>query len=195
VPAVDAGCVGSQQPGLLRTRGSGEPGGLRQVFPECGPSGEPLLQWVVRPAPDQFDWTTAVNVSPNPWSKPWSRPVLSHRGCLRYHAALRDERETLADHAALVDRPGGRIAFRFQARDVNLVIGPATRGAAVPFRVLLAGTVPGDAHGFDVDDAGNGGLPDQRLYQLVRHRGEVRERTIEIVFPEARAEVYCFTFG
>ena len=46
----------------------------------------------------------------------------------------------------------GRIAFRFHARDVNLVMGPRARGASVPFRVLVDGEPPGAAHGLDVDE-------------------------------------------
>ena len=102
---------------------------------------------------------------------------------------------TLAQHAAVLTVAPGRIAFQFQARDVNLVMGPATRGKAVRFRVLLDGAAPGDAHGFDVDDQGNGSLAEQRLYQLIRQPGAVRERLVEIEFLDAGAEAYCFTFG
>jgi thiol-disulfide isomerase/thioredoxin len=102
---------------------------------------------------------------------------------------------TLAQHAAVLNDAPGRIAFRFQARDVNLVMGPAARGASVPFRLTLDGAVPGDAHGFDVDDQGNGTLADQRLYQLIRQTGTIRERLVEIEFLDAGAEAYCFTFG
>ena len=65
----------------------------------------------------------------------------------------------------------------------------------MPFRVLLDGARPGDAHGFDVDAAGNGTLADQRLYQLIREPGAIRERLVEIEFLDAGAEAYCFTFG
>jgi thiol-disulfide isomerase/thioredoxin len=91
--------------------------------------------------------------------------------------------------------PGARIAYRFQARDVNLVMGPASRGRSGPFHVLLDGRAPGDAGGGDVAADGSGSLDAHRLYQLVREPGEVRERTIEIEFDDAGAEVYCFTFG
>jgi hypothetical protein len=65
----------------------------------------------------------------------------------------------------------------------------------VPFRVLLDGTAPGAAHGFDVDEGGNGTLADQRLYQLIRQTGAIGERRFEIEFLGAGAEAYCFTFG
>jgi thiol-disulfide isomerase/thioredoxin len=104
-------------------------------------------------------------------------------------------RWTLAEHAAVLNEAPGRIAYQFQARDVNLVMGPSTRGSSVPFRVLLDGQAPGDAHGFDVDDQGNGTLTDQRLHQLIRQTGAIRERLFEIEFLGAGAEAYCFTFG
>lgn len=102
---------------------------------------------------------------------------------------------TLAQHAAVSNDAGARIAFQFQARDVNLVMGPPARGTSVPFRVLLDGQAPGDAHGFDIDDQGNGALSDQRLHQLIRQPGSVRESRFEIEFAGAGAEAYCFTFG
>ena len=102
---------------------------------------------------------------------------------------------TLAAHAAVLNEAPGRIAFRFQARDVNLVMGPATRGTSIPFRVYLDGAAPGSAHGFDVDEQGNGTLSDQRLYQLIRDQGRVGEHLFEIEFLAAGAEAYCFTFG
>jgi len=102
---------------------------------------------------------------------------------------------TLAQHAAVLNDAGGRLAFRFQARDVHLVMGPAARGDSVGFRVLLDGTEPGESHGLDVDDKGNGTLAEQRLYQLIRQTGRVEDRLLEIDFLDAGAEAYCFTFG
>ena len=101
----------------------------------------------------------------------------------------------VARHAGLLRAPGGRIAFRFHARDVNLVMGPASRGTAVPFRVLLDGQSVGAEHGTDVDDAGNGAVDEQRTYQLIRQPGPIAERTFEIAFTAAGVEAYCFTFG
>ena len=75
------------------------------------------------------------------------------------------------------------------------MMGPMTPRDSVPFRVLLDGEMPGAAHGGDIDDAGNGTLADQRLYQLIRQPGPVNERRIEIEFLGSGAEAYCFTFG
>jgi thiol-disulfide isomerase/thioredoxin len=95
---------------------------------------------------------------------------------------------------AVLTEPGGRIAFRFRARDANVVLA---RGASrpVPFRVLVDGQAPGASHGVDVSVDGQGVLEDGRLYQLVREQGEIRERTLEITFLESGAEAYVFTFG
>ena len=102
---------------------------------------------------------------------------------------------TIAPHAAVSNEAGARIAFRYEARDVNLVMGPVSRGTSVPYRVSVDGAAPGEAHGFDVDQQGNGTLADQRLYQLIREPGRVGERLFEIEFLEPGAEAYCFTFG
>jgi thiol-disulfide isomerase/thioredoxin len=100
------------------------------------------------------------------------------------------------ERRASVLRAGeGRLAFRFHARDVNLVMGPPERGASVPFRVFLDGEPPGGAHGLDVDDQGRGTLTQQRLHQLVREPGAISDRTVEIEFLEPGGEAYCFTFG
>ena len=96
---------------------------------------------------------------------------------------------------SVLNRAGGGIAFRFHGRDVNLVMGPPSRGASLPFRVSVDGEPPGDAHGLDVDGDGRGTLSQQRLYQLVRKPGAIVDRTFEIAFDAAGAEAYCFTFG
>jgi hypothetical protein len=97
--------------------------------------------------------------------------------------------------ASILRGGDGRLAFRFHARDVNLVMGPPERGASVPFRVFVDGEPPGDAHGFDVDEQGHGTLTQQRLHQLVREPGAIADRTVEIEFLAPGAEAYCFTFG
>jgi thiol-disulfide isomerase/thioredoxin len=102
---------------------------------------------------------------------------------------------TVHDQAATLDAAGGQITCRFQARDLNVVMGPATPAARVPFRVLIDGQPPGPDHGTDVDEHGSGTLHQQRLYQLVRQHGPVSERTFEITFADPGAEAYSFTFG
>jgi hypothetical protein len=102
---------------------------------------------------------------------------------------------TMDGQAATLNQPGGRITCRFHARDLHLVMGPAVRGAAVPFRVLIDGQPPDAAHGADVDGQGQGTVTGQRLYQLIRQAGPVTDRTFEITFPEPGIGVYAFTFG
>ena len=102
---------------------------------------------------------------------------------------------TIGRRAAVLNQADGRIAFRFRARDVNLVMGPRARGESVPFRVLLDGEPPGDAHGLDADEEGRGTVAWLRLYQLIREPGAITDRTFEIAFEAPGAEAYCFTFG
>jgi thiol-disulfide isomerase/thioredoxin len=102
---------------------------------------------------------------------------------------------TVGRGASVLNGADGRIAYRFHARDVNLVMGPRARGTSVPFRVVVDGEPPGDAHGLDVDEQGRGTVTHQRLYQLIRERGSIDDRTIEITFLAPDVEAYCFTFG
>jgi thiol-disulfide isomerase/thioredoxin len=102
---------------------------------------------------------------------------------------------TVAKHAAVLNEPGGRIAFQFDARDVNLVMGPASKGVTIPFRVFLDGEVAEAAHGTDVDSEGGGTVGEQRTYQLIRQTGDIEEHRFEIEFLTTGVEAYCFTFG
>jgi thiol-disulfide isomerase/thioredoxin len=102
---------------------------------------------------------------------------------------------TVTRHAAVLNEPGGRIGFRFQARDVNLVMGPASKGSSIPFRVYLDGNVADGALGTDVDSDARGIVTDQRTYQLIRQPGPISDRLFEIEFDETGVEAYCFTFG
>jgi thiol-disulfide isomerase/thioredoxin len=102
---------------------------------------------------------------------------------------------TVAGHAVVLNEPGGRLAFGFHARDVNLVMGPASKGVAIPFRAYLDGEVVVDAHGSDVGSDGRGVVTDQRTYQLIRQPTPIVHRRFEIEFLDAGVEAYCFTFG
>jgi thiol-disulfide isomerase/thioredoxin len=101
---------------------------------------------------------------------------------------------TIEGRASVLNEAGGRIAFRFHARDVHLVLR-SRAGTAVPFRVAVDREAPRDSHGLDVDEEGNGTLVQPRLYQLVREPGEITERTFEITFLGGGVEAYVFTFG
>jgi len=97
--------------------------------------------------------------------------------------------------AVALNKAGGRIAYSFQARDLNLVMGPRARGSSVRFRVTLDGQPPRLAQGVDVDGQGDGTLTEQRLYQLIRQPKPVDGRRFEIEFLDAGAEAFAFTFG
>jgi thiol-disulfide isomerase/thioredoxin len=109
------------------------------------------------------------------------------------HWALAGE-WTIGGENVVLDQAGGRISFRFHARDAHLVLSRGD-GGPIPFRLLLDGEAPGASHGVDVDEEGHGVLEHGRLYQLVREQDGVRERTLEITFLEPGAEAYAFTFG
>ena len=95
----------------------------------------------------------------------------------------------------MLDAAGGSIAFRFQARDLNLVLAPPASGAPVRFTVRLDGQPPGDDHGLDIDESGEGTVDEPRMYQLVRQRGAAAERAFEITFLDPGVRAYVFTFG
>ena len=102
---------------------------------------------------------------------------------------------TVRSDASALNSPDGRVAYQFHARDVNLVMGPAKKGATVRFRVLLDGDSGAAAHGADVEGNGNGTVVQQRMYQLIRQPGPIRDQRFEIEFLDSGAEVFCFTFG
>jgi hypothetical protein len=99
----------------------------------------------------------------------------------------------IEDESIVLEDAPGSIAYRFQGRDLNLVLTPPT--AEVEFNVHLDGQAPGDAHGLDVDDQGAGAVTEPRLYQLVRQPRAVTERTFEITFEDPGVRAYVFTFG
>jgi thiol-disulfide isomerase/thioredoxin len=102
---------------------------------------------------------------------------------------------TVAGPAAALNEGSGRIAFQFHARDLNLVMGPTSRGGSIPFRVFLDGELAKDAHGSDVDPDGSGTVSDQRTYQLIRQLAAIADRLFEVEFLGPGVEAYCFTFG
>jgi cytochrome c biogenesis protein CcdA/thiol-disulfide isomerase/thioredoxin len=102
---------------------------------------------------------------------------------------------TVGAEQATLNRADGGIAYRFHARDLHFVLGPAADGRAVRFVVTVDGKPPGDSHGADTDAAGNGAVTQTRLYQLVRQAGKVGEHTFEIRFLDPGAHAYAFTFG
>jgi len=101
----------------------------------------------------------------------------------------------VGEEDAQLEQAGGRIAFRFHARDLHLVLAPQDPARPVRFRVRIDGQPPQAAAGSDVSAQGEGTVDQNRLYQLIRQDGEVRERTFEIEFLDAGVRAYAFTFG
>jgi cytochrome c biogenesis protein CcdA/thiol-disulfide isomerase/thioredoxin len=102
---------------------------------------------------------------------------------------------TVNGESATSAAPNGRIVFRFHARDLHLVLGPASDGRPVRFRVTIDGREPTEDHGIDVDAHGDGRVQEQRLYQLIRQSGPVRDHTFSIEFLDPGVRAYSFTFG
>ena len=102
---------------------------------------------------------------------------------------------TVDEQITTLNKPGGRIVYRFHGRDLNLVIGKRADSGPVRFVVRLDGEPPNKARGLDIDERGHGAVSEERLYQLIRQHGPITERTFEITFTDAGAQAYVFTFG
>src|SRR5258708_17558062 len=125
------------------------------------------------------------------WNKPQCYAVSAH---LRLNRWGLTGNWTVRSDAGALNSPKGLVAYQFHARDVNLVMGPAEKGATVRFRVLLDGESAGPAHGADVDANGNGTVVQQRMYQLIRQPGPILDRRFEIDFLDGDAPALRFTF-
>jgi hypothetical protein len=102
---------------------------------------------------------------------------------------------TVKKDASALNKPNGSITYRFHARDLHLVMGPAAPGTFVKFRVRIDGQPPGAAHGVDVDEQGAGTVTEQRMYQLIRQPQPIADRQFEIEFFGSGVEAFSFTFG
>jgi thiol-disulfide isomerase/thioredoxin len=100
---------------------------------------------------------------------------------------------TVERENAVCNKAGGRISYRFHARDLNLILVPP--GAPGRFRVRLDGGAPSHEHGLDIDEDGNGVVHAPRLHQLIRQTGPIADRLFEIEFLDPGAAALCFTFG
>src|SRR5262245_19139290 len=95
----------------------------------------------------------------------------------------------------VLNKKNGRIAYRFHARDLHLVMGSVDPRSSVQFRVLIDGIAFGAAHGIDLNDQGNGFVTESWMYQLVRQPQPIVARSFEIEFLDSGVEVFSFTFG
>lgn len=128
---------------------------------------------VVRDKPHAY--TTPAHLSLNQWA-------------LSGNWTIKKDRAQSNDSA-------GHLTYRFHARDLHLVMGPATLGTRVRFRVLVDGHAPGAAHGTDVDEQGYGTLSEQRMYQLIRQPKPIGDSNFTINFLDPGVQAFCFTFG
>ena len=94
-----------------------------------------------------------------------------------------------------MQQPHGRIVYRFNGRDLHLVLGPMKNGHPVRFKVRLDGADPGVNQGADIGPDGAGVVNEQRLYQLIRLAHPGAEHTVEVEFLDPGVEAFAFTFG
>jgi thiol-disulfide isomerase/thioredoxin len=182
---------------------------IQQLLREAGSSGtaNDAVRVEARGSEVPADWSnlrSRENYLGRERTEGFASPGGSHVGASRAYAVPRSLKLnqwalggnwTVGTGAITLDKPNGRLVYRFHARDVHLVMGPSTRGSPVRFRVLLDGRPPGGAHGGDVDEQGNGAVAEQRLYQLVRQPGPIEDRLFEIEFLDPGVEAFAFTFG
>jgi thiol-disulfide isomerase/thioredoxin len=181
---------------------------IQQLLDEAGAgvAGQPLVSVAPVGAEVAADWDdlrTGETYLGDDRGSDFASPEPATDGRRRYSVPTRlrlnhwalDGSWTVGSEAAVLDEAGGRIAFQFHARDLNLVMGPVTRGTSGRFRVRLDGSPPGAAHGADVDDQGDGVVAGQRLYQLIRQPLPVTDRRFEIDFDTPGVQAVVFTFG
>jgi thiol-disulfide isomerase/thioredoxin len=179
---------------LLAATGSG--GFDREMVMPDAPGIEAAANWASLRTPENYTGYGRTENFASPGDVVPDRPhVYTAPARLRLnHWALAGE-WTAGTQATTASGAGAQIAYRFHARDLNVVMGPAASGTSVRYQVLLDGQPPGAAHGGDVDDQGHGTVTEQRLHQLIRQPGPVTERTVEITFRDSGVQTFAFTFG
>ena len=101
----------------------------------------------------------------------------------------------VAAESGVLQSTPGKIVFRFHSRDLHMVLGPAKDGKPIHFKVTLHGAEPGENSGVDSAPDGTGVVRLPRLYQLIRQKGHVGDRTFEIEFFDSGVQAFSFTFG
>jgi thiol-disulfide isomerase/thioredoxin len=97
--------------------------------------------------------------------------------------------------SAVLESSPGKIVFRFHSRDLHMVLAPAKNGNPLRFKVSLEGNAPEIHHGVDTAPDGTGEIREPRLYQLIRQKGPISDRTFEIEFLDPGIQAFSFTFG
>lgn len=182
---------------------------IRQLLTEAGnaalpkqlvaldPSGfEAAADWATLKSPESYIGYEQAQSFASPGGATQDKPhVYAAPALLRLNEWALVGDWTIGSEYAALNRAPGRIAYRFHARDVNLIMGPSAHGTPIRFRVLIDGKPPGPAHGIDVNEQGDGLLSEPRMYQLIRQPGPIADRLFEIEFVGAGAEAFDFTFG
>jgi thiol-disulfide isomerase/thioredoxin len=99
------------------------------------------------------------------------------------------------EESAALQAVPGKIVFRFHSRDLHLVLAPGKDAKPVRFVVRLDGAAPGENCGGDTAPDGTGEIREPRLYQLIRQKGPIVDRTFEIEFLDPGVHALDFTFG
>jgi len=97
--------------------------------------------------------------------------------------------------STVAQEAGAKIVFRFHSRDLHFVLGPGKDQRPVRFRVRLDGAAPAQDPGIDSGPDGAGEVREPRMYQLIRQKGQVNDRTFEIEFLNPGVQAFSFTFG
>jgi len=179
---------------LLAEAGSGRSG--RELVSVDGRGAEAAADWSSLKSPENYlGYERTENFAPPGDAVLGKRRVYAAPGRLKLNQWALSGDWTMEKQVTVLNKPNGRIVYRFHARDLHLVMGPAVRGASLRFRVLIDGKPPGAAHGIDVDEQGNGTVTEQRLYQLIRQPKPITDRQFEIEFLDSGVEAFAFTFG
>ena len=97
--------------------------------------------------------------------------------------------------SAVLEAAPGKIVFRFHSRDLHLVLSPPRNARSVRFKVTLDGAAPGENCGSDCGPDGTGEVREPRLYQMIRLKSQIQDRTFEIQFLTPGVQALDFTFG
>jgi hypothetical protein len=178
---------------LLREAGADVEQGLVRIDPQ---GVEAAADWTSLGSPESYvGYERAVDFASTGGIVPDQLHVYAPPARLRRNQWSLSGQWRIGSVPALLVEPGGSLAYQFHARDLNLVMGPPAGGTPVRFVVRLDGEAPGDATGVDVDERGNGTADYQRMYQLIRQPGQIRDRRVEVEFLDAGVEAFVFTFG
>jgi hypothetical protein len=177
-------------------RGAGADGVARDIAPVEGVGPEAAADWDHLRSPESYvGYRQAQGFASPDGMVPERRHVYAAPERLRVNEWALSGDWTIKAEFAISNAPSGRIVFRFEARDVHLVMGPSREAGDIPFRVLLDGATLGEAAGTDVGADSTGKLDFPRMYQLIRQRRSIEPRLFEIEFEDAGAEGFAFTFG